>query len=96
MANFLHDANYRPVSLLSIVSKILERCVLSKVRDRLKGFISLEQHGFMAGRSCTTQLIEVLDYIGSQLDAGKQTDVVYLDVSKAFDAVYSQARVRLV
>lgn len=32
-----------------------------------------------------TQLVEVLDYIGSQLDNGGQVDVVYLDMSKAFD-----------
>ena len=79
--------NYRPISLLSIVSKVLERCILVQIRDHLKGLISHVQHGFTTGRSCVTQLIEVLDCIGSQLDSGKQTDVIYLDMSKAFDTV---------
>ena len=41
----------------------------------------------MPGISCTTQLIEVLNHIGSLLDGGKQTDVIYMDMSKAFDKV---------
>ena len=34
-----------------------------------------------------TQLTSVLHYIGGQLDAGKQIDIIYLDMSKAFDKV---------
>ena len=80
--------NYRPISLLSIVSKVLERCVLRNIRDHLQQLINDSQHGFTPGKSCTTQLLEVLDYIGSLLDSGKQTDVVYMDMSKAFDKVH--------
>ncbi|CAB4037986.1 Hypothetical predicted protein, partial [Paramuricea clavata] len=80
--------NYRPISLLSIISKVLERCVLRNIRDHLLQLINDSQHGFIPGKSCTTQLLEVLDYIGSLLDGGKQTDVVYMDMSKAFDKVH--------
>ena len=80
--------NYRAISLLSIVSKVLERCVLRNIRDHLQQLINDSQHGFTPGKSCTTQLLEVLDYIGSLLDSGKQTDVVYMDMSKAFDKVH--------
>ncbi|CAB4044312.1 Hypothetical predicted protein, partial [Paramuricea clavata] len=45
------------------------------------------QHGFFTGKSCTTNLIEALDNIGSLLDSGNQIDVIYLDMSKAFDKV---------
>ena len=38
-------------------------------------------------QSCITQLIQVLDHIGHKLDRGKQIDVCYLDMSKAFDKV---------
>ena len=72
---------------ISIVSKVLERCILFQVRDHLKGLISRVQHGFTTGRSCVTQLIEALDCIGSQLDSGKQTDVIYLDMLRAFDTL---------
>ena len=41
----------------------------------------------MPGKSCITQLVEVLDRIGRELDHGKQIDVLYLDMSKAFDRV---------
>ena len=40
---------------------------------------------FIPSRSCTTQSLEVLHPIRSLLDSGKQTDVIFLDVSKAFD-----------
>jgi hypothetical protein len=79
--------NYRPISLLPLVSKVLERCVLMHVRDHLYRFFSPTQHGFLPGRSCVTQLLTVLDHIGQNLDTGKQTDVIYLDMSKAFDKV---------
>ena len=39
------------------------------------------------GKICVIQLIEVFDKIGKQLDRGKQIDVIYLDMSKAFDKV---------
>ena len=45
------------------------------------------QHGFTPEKSCTTQLIQVIDSIGKLLDQGEQIDVVYLDMSKAFDKV---------
>ena len=79
--------NYRPISLLPVISKVLERCVLAGLRDHISHLISREQHGFLAGRSCVTQLTSVLHYIGGQLNAGKQIDIIYLDMSKAFDKV---------
>ena len=82
-----HVENYRPISLLSIISKVQERCVLIRLRDHLLVMLHRAQHGFIPGKSCVTQLVEVIDYIGSLQDSGKQTDVIYLDMSKAFDKV---------
>ena len=79
--------NYRPISLLPVISKVLERCVLAGLRNYTSHFISREQHGLLTGRSYVTQLTSVLHYIGGQLDAGKQIDIIYLDMSKAFDKV---------
>ena len=70
------------------MSKVLERCVLRNIRDHLQQLINDSQHGFTPEKSCTTQLLEVLDYIGSLLDSGKKIDVVYMDMSKAFDKVH--------
>ena len=79
--------NYRPISLLYLVSKVMERCVLNLIKDRVHNLIDSSQHGFITGRSCVTHLVEVLDYIGSQLDNGGQVGVIYLGMSKAFDKV---------
>ena len=89
-----HVENYHPISLLSLVSKAMEQCVLNKIREHLLVLINAVQHGFLPGKSCATQLLEVLDYIGSLLDAGKQTDVIYMDMSKAFDKVNHVALIR--
>ena len=61
--------------------------MLRKLREYLTSLINSAQHGFIPGRSCTTQLVEVLHYIGSILDSGKQTDMIFMDMSKAFDKV---------
>jgi len=51
------------------------------------GYLSDTQHGFIKGRSCTTQLLEVVDKLSEMLDYGGSIDMVYLDFSKAFDTV---------
>jgi hypothetical protein len=79
--------NSRPISLLPIVSKVLERCILMNIRYHLSQLIHDCQHGFRQGKSCVTDLLEALDYIGACLDNGGQVDLVYLDMSKAFDRI---------
>ena len=82
-----HVENYRPISLLCIISKVLEHCVLNHIKDRLEDLIAVCQHGFRSGRSCFTNLLETLDYIRAILHRAGQVDCVYLDMSKAFDKV---------
>jgi len=50
-------------------------------------YTSDRQHGFVSGRSCTPQLLEVVDKITELLDQGGAVDMVYLDFAKALDAV---------
>ena len=82
-----HVENYRPISLLPIVSKVFEHCVLNSIKDHLYQVISPKQQGFCTGGSCVNNLLEALDHIGSLLDSGSQVDIIYLDMSKAFDKV---------
>ena len=82
-----HVENYRPISLLSIISKTLERCVLNHLSNRIQTEIHSAQYGFVSGRSSTAQLLSTLQTIGKNLDKGLQTDVVFMYISKAFDTV---------
>ena len=86
-----HTENYRPTSLLPIVSKVLERCIFNNIRDHLFQTIHSNQYGFLPGKSCVTNLLDALDYIGSCLDQGGQVDTIYLGMSKAFDRINHQS-----
>jgi hypothetical protein len=81
--------NYRPISLLSIVSKILERIVHKQLFQQCEdlGILPASQHGFMPGRSCLTNLLSTYDEITRLVDQGVSCDTVFLDFSKAFDSI---------
>ena len=78
--------NYRPISLLSIISKVLGRCVCIRFYDHVRVMTNDAQHGFLHGRSCAP-LLTTLHRIGQLLDNNIQTNVIFLDFAKAFDSV---------
>ena len=82
--------NYRPVSLLSTVSKVMERTIFKHVYNYFNDnfIISQLQSGFLPGRSTVTQLLEVYHHLCSSINSGKEVRVVFLDISKAFDKVW--------
>jgi hypothetical protein len=80
-------ANYRPVSLLSIISKVFERCIHNRIYPYISHCITDYQHGFVKGKSTCSQMLRFTDFIGSCLDNNSQVDVIYLDFAKAFDTV---------
>ena len=65
-------------------SIIKEDLVSHLERNKL---ILKSQHGFVKGRSCTTNLMEYLEKLSAAMDEGTPVDVVYLDFAKAFDKV---------
>ena len=81
--------NYRPISVLSTISKVLERCV----HDQLYSYLSVNnllndrQSGFRKGHSTSTCLVDFLDNIYREVDEGGACGVLFLDLSKAFDTV---------
>ena len=82
-------SNYRPISLTCVLCKVLEHIVASSVA---KHFTELDilydlQHGFREKRSCEMQLIMLVDELAKNIQMGKQTDLILLDFSKAFDKV---------
>ena len=81
--------NYRPVSLTSVICKVMESIVRDKLTEHLEknNLINTTQHGFRPGRSCLTNLLSFFDNVVNQVDQGNNMDVVYLDFRKAFDKV---------
>ena len=82
-------ANYRPISLTSVVCKVLEHFIRESIIKHLinTNQLSNEQHGFLPGKSCATNLVESMEYITSEVDKKRPVDILYCDFSKAFDKV---------
>ena len=85
-------SNYCPVSLTSIVSKGLESIVRESMLDHLfnNNLITNHQHGFLPGRSCTTQLLKAIEDWAEILDGGGSVDVLYLDFKKLLTRYHMQ------
>jgi len=85
-------ANYRPISLTSVCSKVMEHIIYHSIMEHLNSNNILidSQHGFRSQHSCVTQLISLIEDLSHALDQRKQTDVILLDFSKAFDSVPHQ------
>ncbi len=81
--------NYRPVSLTCILCKMLESLVRDEVISHMtdNNLLSIHQHGFISGRSTSTNLLKVMDAWTEALDAAEPVDAIYLDFAKAFDSV---------
>ena len=81
--------NYRPISLTSVVCKMLESIIKDEIVMHLEKckLIRDSQHGFTKGRSCLTNLLEFFEEVTKLLDSGQPVDVIYLDFAKAFDKV---------
>ena len=88
--NHLEVDNYRPVSILSIVYKILERNVYKQLVEFLQENKMLYQlqSGFRQKYSTDTSLIYLLDYLRTNNAKGLYTGMIMLDLQKAFDTVH--------
>ena len=78
--------SHGPISLLSAVSKVMERIVIKFLYNHLKNnfVISENQSGFQPGQSIMKQLIKIYHEFCKSLEKGKEIRVVFLDISKAF------------
>ena len=82
-------SNYRPISLTSIVGKMLESIIARRIREHLNlyNLINESQHGFTKGKSCVTNLLSFYRSVFEATDNDDNYDIIYLDFSKAFDKV---------
>jgi hypothetical protein len=83
------SSNYRPISLTSVILKVLERIIRNKMAHHLatNNLVSANQHGFTKKRSCTSNLLCFMDEITRRIDRSERVEVCYLDFQKAFDTV---------
>ena len=81
--------NYRPISLTSVLVKLLEKILRDKMVLFLESnkLITDNQHGFRSNRSCLTNLLDFFNDVYSNWDVRVPYDVIYLDFQKAFDKV---------
>ena len=79
--------NYRPISLTSLVVKVMERIVRDDLMARCNHLVDTRQHGFLPHKSCSTQLTQFCDSLALSLNRNIRADVVYFDFAKAFDSV---------
>jgi len=85
----LDPGNYRPVSVLNSLSKILERTVHRQLVRYLesKKILFDNQSGFRSGFSTDTCLVNLTDYVRSEISRGNLVGMVMIDLRKAFDTV---------
>ena len=83
-------SNYRPISLLCILSKVLESIIYNKIISFVEPLLSRNQFGFLRNRSCLSQLLTSLALVYEAIDNRQQSDILYLDFKKAFNSVPHQ------
>ena len=85
--------NYRPISLLPICGKVLERLLYNSMFEFFiqNDLITPNQSDFKIGDSCINQLISITHEIYKSFDDGYEVRGVFLDISKAFDKVWHQS-----
>lgn len=85
-----HDVeNYRPISLLSVFSKIIEKIVHSRILNFLnQNNVLIDcQHGFRPGHSTETGTVDFMQYVYRELDEGKYVTAFFFDLTRAFDTI---------
>jgi hypothetical protein len=85
-------SSYRPISLLSSISKLFEKIILTRMMLHINenSIFADEQFGFRHGHSTTHQLLRVTNLIRSNKSEGFSTGVALLDIEKAFDSVWHE------
>ena len=86
--------NYRPISMASVISKIMESIIRDAIVPHLmkNGILTDEKHGFVPGRDCITQLLLCMEEWTSMIE--EDFDIIYTDFSKAFDSVAHERLLR--
>jgi hypothetical protein len=79
--------NYRPISMLPILSIIYEKILYNRLLTFVSPYLSEAQHGFLARKSCLTNLAVIQTAAIKAINTKFQLDVIHIDFEKAFDRV---------
>lgn len=81
--------NYRPISLLCTLAKVLETLIMKRLNAHLNRFniLSDNQYGFRSNVSTNHALKKLTDFVYEKLDSHEPAAVIFLDLKKAFDTV---------
>lgn len=81
----MDPTNYRPISILCAASKLFETVLHTLLTFSVKTILLPQQNGFIAGRLTTANLVNFMLHASEAVQGRGQLDVVYFDLSKAFD-----------
>jgi len=81
--------DFRPIALSCTISKLFEKFIYNELIEfsNKNNLFSDIQHGFIRSKSVTTQLLEIVEDFSLGLEQKKMIDIVYFDISKAFDSL---------
>lgn len=79
--------NYRPISKLSSIPKLFESILTDQLSSHFRSYLSEKQHGFVVGKSTSTNLLLFREFLIDSVENGFQVDAIYTDLAKAFDSV---------
>lgn len=84
--------NYRPIALLSVIAKVMEKIIANRIYDFLIKFKILNdnQNGYIKNRSTTRAVFQMLEDIITGINENEYTVCLYVDLTKAFDSVHHQ------
>lgn len=82
--------NYRPISIIPILSKVFEKCMMSRMNDFLNkhDILTPKQFGFRKGKSTTLAAFNLVKTVTQALNGKTPITALFLDLSKAFDCVH--------
>ena len=80
--------SFRPISLLCHTYKLFERLILNRIAEHVDAKLFPEQAGFRPGKSCTSQLLNLMEHIEDGYEKRLITGAVFVDLSAAYDTVF--------
>lgn len=81
-------ADFRPISLLCVCYKLLERLIFNRISDKIYQIVPVTQAGFRPGRNCCDQVLSLTTFIEIGFQNKRKTGTAFVDLSAAYDTVW--------